>query len=128
MRSPGTRSAALLSGCKNLSPVTRQPDGSLLCRDWGWTLPSLETPADLAWVGIRAHSLRPEPGKIRLTCTVDRVIDNVFSHVVMLKTPGAGLLRLEQAKEAWTPPPVGTALTVSVAPDQILLLTGGEIP
>ena len=44
MMAPGTVSAALISGCKNLSPVRVQPDGSLFCEAWGWTLPARPVP------------------------------------------------------------------------------------
>lgn len=127
MRAPGTLAAALLSGCKNLSPVRVLPDGSLLCEAWGWRLPALPTPPGLSHAGVRAHSLRPGPGPISLACTVDRVIDNVFSLILMLRTPGPGLLRMELEKP-WTPPEPGAALTVHTSADEILLLTGGASP
>ena len=75
-------------------------------------------------MGIRAHSLRPGPGPVSLDCRVERVIDNVFSDIIMLRTPGSGLLRMET--------PVGavqaSALQVHVPPEEILLLTGGGAP
>ena len=125
MTAPGTLGAALLSGCKNVSPVTRLPDGRLRCAAWGWELPALPLPEGLSHVGIRAHSLRPGPGQISLDCRVERVIDNVFSDILMLRTPGPALLRMET--------PVGAVrgrsqLTVHVEPEEILLLTGGEGP
>ena len=132
MKAPGTVSAALLSGCKNLSPVTARPDGSLFCAAWGWTLPSPQAlsgasfPERPTHAGVRAHSLRPGPGPISLDCTLDRVIDNVFSNIVMLRTPGPDLLRMELPKEAETPPAPGTALTVHVAPEDVLLLTNAD--
>ena len=125
MTAPGSLAAALLSGCKNLSPVTVQGDGSLLCTDWGWRLPALPVPAGLSHVGIRAHSLRPGPGPLSLNCSLDRAIDNVFSCILMLRTPGGALLRAEWDKTSRIPP-VGAPLTVHVAREEILLLTGGE--
>lgn len=127
MTAPGTLGAALLSGCKNLSPVTVRADGSLFCAAWAWTLPpeafsAGSLPAGLTHVGVRAHSLRPGPGPISLDCTVDRIIDNVFSEIVMLRTPGPALLRLEREKAT----PVlqtGDPLTVHVSPGDLLLLT-----
>ena len=122
MTAPGTLAAALLSGCKNLSPVRVLPDGSLRCEAWGWRLPAMPVPPGLTHVGIRAHSLRPGPGPISLACTVDRVIDNVFSCIVMLRTPGPEPLRMECDKE--TPVPrVGDPVTVHVASEELLLLT-----
>lgn len=37
----------------------------------------------------------------RIPCTVARVIDNVFSTIVMCDTPGGSQLRVELAKDAW---------------------------
>ena len=122
MTAPGTLAAALLSGCKNLSPVRVLPDGSLRCEAWGWRLPAMPVLPGLTHVGIRAHSLHPGPGPISLACTVDRVIDNVFSCIVMLRTPGPEPLRMECDKE--TPVPrVGDPVTVHVASEELLLLT-----
>lgn len=132
MTAPGSLGAALLSGCKNVSPVTVRPDGSLFCEAWAWALPPLNTlldsskaPEKLTHVGVRAHSLRPGSGAVSLPCTVDRVIDNVFSDIVMLHTPGPELLRMELPKEG-KPLVVGTSITVHAAPEELLLLTNGE--
>ena len=128
MTAPGSLGAALLSGCKNVSPVTLRPDGSLFCTAWGWTLPPMEAlsalssdPEALTHVGVRAHSLRPGPGLISLACTVDRVIDNVFSEIVMLRTPGPEPLRMELPKGE-APLAAGMPLTVHSAPEDWLLL------
>lgn len=121
MTAPGTLAAALISGCKNLSPVTVRPDGSLFCEAWGWTLPTCPIPEGLTHVGIRAHSLRFGQGAISLPCTVERVIDNVFSYILMLETPGQGQLRVELEKD--TPvPSVGATVTVHTQPEALLYL------
>ena len=127
MRAPKTRSAAKLSGCKNFSAAALRENG-LYCADWGVTLRGVptcgETPSmkDVGCVGVRAHSLRLEPAENAIPCTVVRVIDNVFSYIVMLKTPGGGLLRMEFEKGRYPLPAVGAALTVCFAPEALLLL------
>lgn len=122
MTAPGTLSAALISGCKNISPVRVEADGRLSCEAWGWTLPACPVPDGLTHVGIRAHSLHLGQGAICLPCTVERVIDNVFSYILMLQTPGAGQLRLEFDKEH-PAPPVGAEVSVHVPAAELLLLT-----
>ena len=122
MRAPGTLAAALLSGCKNLSPVRVLPDGSLLCEAWGWRLPALPVPAGLSHAGVRAHSLGLGPGPLSLDCTLDRIIDNVFSYILMLGTPGGGQLRLECDKQKPLPTP-GSPVQVHTDTKEILLLT-----
>ena len=156
MTAPGTLAAARLSGCQNLSPVTCLPDGRLRCEDWGWVLPALPAPRGLTHVGIRASGLRPGPGRISLSCTVERVIPNLFSGIVILNTPGSKRLRMELPPGSEPPrpapphreeaaadegdrrdadaaaraaiPAAGTALTVHAAPEDLLLLTGGDAP
>ncbi len=129
MRDPRTRSAALLSGCKNLSPARPQPDGSLYCPLWGVALrPDRPIDPGVNWVGLRAHSLALSPGENPIACRVEQVIDNVFSYIVMLRTPGEGLLRLEHSKEGFVPPAPAQAVTVSVPGGEILLLRQEDLP
>lgn len=94
----------------------------LECADWGVTLAtSLPVPAGASHAGIRAHYFRVlsagEKGaaavegaaaavetpaaRNAIPCEVDHVIDNTFSTIVMLRTPGGGLLRYECEKDAW---------------------------
>ena len=123
MRAPRTVSAAQLSGCKNYSPASKDGD-AVFCEAWGVRLnPDREIGSELHCVGVRSHSLRLEGTENPIPCMVDRVIDNVFSYIVMLKTPGEGLLRMEMDKSYWIGAPVGSALTVYVAPEELLLLT-----
>lgn len=105
---PFTLSACRLSGCKNFSRARLLPDGRLEAVDWGLSL-SLPAPpvAETAWVGIRAHFLRPAegPGENRLECRVLRVVEELFSTTVMLAAPGGqgehSLLRMELPKAEW---------------------------
>ena len=86
-------------------------------------------PRELSHVGVRAHSLRPAegPGENRLLCRVERVVEEVFSTVVMLSTPGGdrgfSRLRLELDKEDWAALGSPAALALRVEPEDILLLT-----
>ena len=124
MRDPKTVSAAMLSGCKNYSGLRREGE-TLFCTAWGVSLrpgPGADPAAET--VGVRAHSLRLEGTENPIPCRVDRVIDNVFSYILMLRTPGGGLLRMERDKTGWTPPAPGDGLTVWVRREEILLLKG----
>lgn len=129
---PATLSACLLSGCKNVSRA-RPAGGTLVeCLDWGITLDCARAvPGGLTHVGIRAHFLRPaaEGESNAIPCRVLRVIDNVFSAVVMLATPGGergfSRLRVELDKDAWAPLAGRDALWLQVAPKDVLLLQDG---
>jgi molybdate transport system ATP-binding protein len=125
--SPDTLSACLLSGCKNISrarPAGRQRVEAL---DWGVILDAgRPVPDDLAYVGIRAHFLSPRPGPNPIPCRVERVVEDLFSTVVMLSTPGgyegSARLRWELEKDAWAALGGPEAVTLSVSPGNIMLL------
>ena len=123
-RAPVTMGAALISGCKNISPAKVQPDGTLLCKDWGVSLKTaLNMPENTAYVGIRAQYFPPEGTAHAIPCTVERVVENPFSTVVMLQTTGAGRLRWELDKAVWETLSGTEKLTLYVRPEDVMPLT-----
>ena len=97
--------------------------------DWGVTLdPGRPVAEEVRCVGIRSHTVRPaaEGEKNAIPCAVIRVIDDVFEAIILLRPEGAGLdaapLRMELPKDAWAALRAPERLTVSVAPEDILLL------
>ncbi len=154
---PRTLSAALISGCKNVSRarvVTGEQDAGekvadsgraadaevtpsftdLFCEDWGVTLKTeLPVGPGVTHVGLRAHYLRVFAGPAladdasnQIPCTVERVIDSTFSTIVMLATPGGGLLRYECEKDAWDELAGARELVVVADPAIVMPLEGGE--
>ncbi len=129
-RSPGTESAARLSGCKNY--VSARPGGAgVLVPDWGVELRCAgAVPPETDLIGIRAHYVRPAgAGEVNaLPCLVERVIQDVFETVLLLRLEGAApeapVLRLAMEK-APLPPQAGSRLTVAIPPEDILLLRKG---
>ena len=92
---PKSRAAALLSGCKNFARARVMEKGRVTVQDWGETLfysgehgPDTE---DVRYVGVRSHYIglmgakeaaaQPEN---TFRCRIDRVIDDVFSTVLMV--------------------------------------------
>ena len=130
---PTTLSACLLSGCKNFSRARALPDGRVEALDWGVTL-SAARPADerITYVGIRSHFLHPvgQAGENTIPCTVSQAIDDVFSAVVLCATAGGSegyaRLRLELPKEEWAALDNPDALLVHAAPEDVMLLSGGQ--
>ena len=127
-RSPGTEAAARLSGCKNYADA-RPAGDSVSLPDWGLTLSCGRPVPEGIWqIGIRANHFRPAApgGENCFACTVERVVEDVFSTIVLLRPEGAApeapLLRMELDKEAWQAVPDKSHLTVSVPPEAILLL------
>ena len=121
---PKTVAAALISGCKNIAHSTVTADG-ILCPAWGVTLRAARTEVGDSAVGIRAHHLRiaGEGAENCIPCTVERIIEDVFSTVVMLRTAAGGTLRMEVESGDFT---VGKALTVAVKPEYVLSLRKEE--
>ncbi|HCP14280.1 MAG TPA: ABC transporter [Peptococcaceae bacterium] len=129
-RDPITVSAARLSGCKNI--VEAQPSNEWMTAEvpsWNRSLQcSKELPKTKFCLGIRAHHLRQASEKDvnPLVCTLRRITDDLFSVILMLQVHGAKedapLLRMEMPKELWSPQPCGSDLTLSIAPEDILIL------
>ena len=127
-RAPGTEAAARLSGCKNYASAVPQAEAVLL-PEWNVTLRcGRAVSPQVRRIGIRAHHVQPAgPGaENAFPCAVARVIDDVFSTIVLLRPEGAApeapLLRMELDKAAWRAVPDKSRLTVSVPPEAILLL------
>nr|WP_326184651.1 ATP-binding cassette domain-containing protein [uncultured Oscillibacter sp.] len=125
---PDTEAAARLSGCKNYADA--QPKGnSVFLPDWDITLNcGVPVPPEVRRVGIRAHHVHfAEPGvENTFVCAVARVVEDVFSTIVLLRPvhakPDAPLLRMELDKAVWQAAPDKGKVTVSIAPQDILLL------
>ena len=126
-RRPGTEAAARLSGCKNYAQAV--PRGDQVCLpEWGVTLRCGQPVGEkIRCVGLRAHHIRyGAPGEENaFSCVVVRVIQDVFSTIVLLRPEGAAegapLLRMELDKAAWRGAE-GDMVTLSIAPEDILLL------
>lgn len=126
---PESRAAALLSGCKNFAraevkeAASADKPGRVYVQDWGETLtftgehgPDTE---DVRYVGVRSHYIglmgakeaaaQPEN---TFRCRINRVIDDVFSTVIMVRSERADTseesrknhfnrIRVETTKEVW---------------------------
>ncbi|MDO4478549.1 MAG: ATP-binding cassette domain-containing protein [Lachnospiraceae bacterium] len=129
MQTPGTVGAALLSGCKNFSKAERLDDHHVRCLEWGVDLETgAAVPADMTFAGIRAHYFKLSYDKNPIPTHVERVVEDAFSTILMLSTPGGSegrsLLRLELDKGALSGIRMGDDLTVYIAPEDVMLLSG----
>lgn len=125
--SPKTASAARLSGCKNILPAAF--DGNIVTiPQWGVKLTAEHFCTDAAFVGLRSHKLHPccENEQNAICCTLVRVMDNVFSVILILRpdgsAPDAPALRAELPKERFSGAVPGSKVFVSIAPKDILIL------
>lgn len=123
---PTSEAAARLSGCENFLDVLPEGD-SLTVPQWGVTLTCPGVSPAVHRAGIRARRVLPGiPGAVNaVPCTVDRVVEDVTSTVVLLRPEGAlpeaPLLRMELEPQAWADLGAPSRLVVCVAPEDILL-------
>ena len=123
-RQPATEAAARLSGCKNYADAIPQ-GSSVFLPEWGLTLPCTgPVPPTVNRIGLRAHHIRPV--KQGIPCQVLRVIEDVFSTIVLL-TPdsavtGSPPLRMELEKDVWAQLPDHKRVQIAIDPAHILLL------
>ena len=125
-RGPETLSACLLSGCKNYTRIKELDNTHAQALDWGVVIGGREIPDGCTCAGIRSHFIRPQDGPNPIPCQVERVIHDLFTTVVMLRTPagdtGWSRLRMEMTPEQWQALGEPSALTVSMDAQDIMYL------
>ncbi len=122
---PDTEAAARLSGCKNFADAVPQGERVFL-PEWGITLDCGQpVPAGVRRVGVRSRFIRPGTGENAFPCEVVRVVEDVFTAIVILRperaAPDAPPLRIEMDKMAWRACPRGERLRVVIEPRDIML-------
>lgn len=121
---PRTLAACLITGCKNYSRIERLDETHVRATDWNTVLEVSGAAEGAVYAGIRAHDVRPGGGDNEIRCTVERRVEDLFSDIVMLKTPGGGMLRMEALSGALPKLSPGIEISVYVAPENIMLLEG----
>ena len=129
---PGSVSAAMLSGCKNYAKAQYQEkEATVFIPEWNLSLwCNSKVAGHVDHIGVRAHyvHLTQETGHNSFFCYVERIIEDVFSIIVMLRPeharPNAPLLRMELEKHEWDYSITnGQRLQVHINPEDILLLS-----
>ena len=124
---PGTLSATMLTGCKNISAARRQDENHIYAADWELTLKTKEPPSPLAqYAGIRAHFLEPREdatGENVFPMEAVRIIEDTFSYIIMVrpKDTMATPLRWELEKKQWQEL-AGRELFLYFPPEQIMVM------
>lgn len=126
-RNPETVTAAMLTGCKNISRIEPIAARRVRAVDWGveLTLPRERDPLE-EYIGIRMHDVAFGPGENGCECELVEEIENPFSFVAMLtpvgqrdKTP----VGWEMDKDVWRNRR-SERLMVHLPPEKLLLLRG----
>ena len=130
---PQTLTAALLSGCKNISRAEKTGEHRLFAADWNLSLAASKTvPDDLQYVGFRAHFFKVMENaeeENTVECDVTRVLEDVFSIIVMTLVKGGSAenshacLRFELDKEKWKILGNPRKLYLKMPADQLILMT-----
>lgn len=126
---PQTLSSCVLSGCKNFSRIIAADSTHVKALDWGVILDvDREIPHDITQIGVRAHALVPfadQDGNV-IRCKVERVIEDLFSTMIILSTPGGktgySLLCMEMSKEKWMVFDNHCEISLYIEPTDIMLL------
>ena len=87
--SPMTKAAAILTGCKNISPIKRLSENRIYASDWGIELSTNALSDAATHVGIRMREILPGKGENATLCRVVETIENPFSLTIMLQPVGA---------------------------------------
>ncbi len=89
---PDTVAAARLTGCKNISAVSKTGEGTYYASDWGIEISCDDDGlGDAASVGYRAHYFTPvRAGESKNTfdCEIVRVTEDTFSVIVLFRQRG----------------------------------------
>ncbi|MEG1416047.1 MAG: ATP-binding cassette domain-containing protein [Clostridium sp.] len=87
--SPKTYSQAVLTGCKNISPVNRIDENTVYARDWGYNYRVNDLNQDVTHIGIRAHSIKrvKVEGINTYPFVVENIVENPFDYTIYIKNP-----------------------------------------
>jgi len=133
-QNPQTVSAALLTGCKNISRAEKITSHTLKAVDWNITLYSNRpVPDNMTHVGMRAHYFKyahMNDNANTMNCTVVKVIENPFSYIILLKNnccsgeADCTKIRWEVDKAVWEELAAeNSAVRLIFDPDNLLLLS-----
>ncbi len=86
---PGTRKAAILTGCKNISAIKSMGEDEFYASDWGLKLKLDRSLDSASFVGIWMHDIVLGNGPNSFRCEVVEEIENPFSYTIMLRPVGA---------------------------------------
>ena len=123
-RTPATRNGAILTGCKNISPIQKLGEHRVQALDWDMELELAQDVGDAAYIGIRMHDITSRGDKNTFRCQVVEEIENPFSFTIMLRKEGCEhteLMGWEMEKDVWKALRSET-LEISLPPESILLL------
>ena len=126
-RSPGTRAATTLTGCKNISAACRVDETHVTATDWGITLRVADATTNVRHIAVRAHYLvlASENDADAHPARIAEIIESTFTYIVMLRfAENAVPIRWEIDKATWLPlnAGLGDILYFRFPVDELMLL------
>ncbi len=101
---PKTRTASILTGCKNNSPIEKLDKRTVIAKDWCMRLTVDKDVGNARYIGIRMHDLRYGDGENSFRCRLVEEIENPFSFTLMLQPvaqPNSVPVGWETDKDTW---------------------------
>ena len=121
---PGTRNAAILTGCRNISAARRIDDTHAAAIDWGLTLRIPPGSGEFAHIGIRMHDICLHGAENRVRFRVAEAVENPFSMTAILHPVAAQAeaeLGWEVDRAAWGAAKAAE-MELCLPPEKLLLL------
>ncbi len=124
---PGSRVAALLSGCKNIAKARRISKNRVFVPDWNIELETKkEVPDDIGYVGIRAHYLKATDeikGKNTFIIEDIEISEDPFEWNISFRCAGGTqYLQWKVSKEIWSLERMSLPKAFKISPENILIL------
>ena len=101
--SPNTVTAAVLTGCKNITPCRILGEHEIEAPAWGLRLEVNAIPPGCTHVGVRMHDVLPGDGVNAFDACIDEIVENPFSYTLMLRMGDNAPERIgsELPREIW---------------------------
>lgn len=127
MGQPNTIGAARISGCKNIFEAEKTNDKNvILLPKLNIYLKSAENAEeDIKAVGLRSHYFSFEVTENKIDCVVERLVEDVFGAIIMLKPINAeegNLIRVDTDKNMLEKLSAGDNISIYIKPVDVLLL------
>ena len=128
-KNPKTVATALLTGCKNISPMKKE-DNHIFCTDWNLRF-NLTEPVheDITHVGIHAHYIKVTEPDTEKWAEIERVIEAPFENILLVRIKDRGgniskkTLRIGIEKERSENLVQGRKIGIMIPSDVLLLLS-----
>ncbi len=125
---PHTVDAAIVSGCKNILPVSKVDEHHVKVIPWNIELKTQNiVPDDVSSIGIRSHFMTTKANVNTISCTVQKVIESPFEFSIILSVDVSTSRERENSlyweiQKSIEAPMVGDRISLHVPEDHILLL------